>query len=151
MEVALRPRTRALLILEFLVGAAPAIALYVYFFPVGLFWVRSVLELARDGTSNAFTTAFALLFVAGGVGLLSLCILLVSRLAGGGFPGRPLLAGLFAGVVAALGLLFLSWRVGGFWTDYVVLGLPVLVAAHLLYSGMRHDARSAGALGRPSS
>jgi len=80
MEVPLRPRTRALLILEFLVGAAPAIALYVFLLPVGLFWVRRVLELARDGTTNAFTTSFALIFVAGGAGLLSLCILFVGRL-----------------------------------------------------------------------
>jgi glucan phosphoethanolaminetransferase (alkaline phosphatase superfamily) len=151
MEVALRPRTRALLILEFLIGAAPAIALYVYFCPVGLFWVRRVLELATDGTSNAFTTSFALLFVAGGVGLLSLCILFLARLSGRGFPGRALLAGLLAGVVAALGLLFLSWRTGGYWTDYIFLGLPILVTAHLLYCGMRHDARRSEASGHPSS
>jgi hypothetical protein len=151
MEVPLRPRTRALLILEFLVGAAPAIALYVFLFPVGLFWVRRVLELARDGTTNAFTTSFALIFVAGGAGLLSLCILFVGRLSGRGFPGRALLAGLLAGVAAALGLLFISWRVGGFWTDYVVFGLPIPLTAHLLYSGMRHDARRSEASGRTSS
>jgi hypothetical protein len=151
MEVALRPRTRVLLILEFLVGAAPAIALYVYLFPVGLFWVRRVLELSRDGMTNAFTTSFALLFVAGGVGLLSLCILFLGRLSGRGFPGRALLAGLLAGVAAALGLLILSWRTGGFWTDYLILGLPILVTAHLLYSGLRHDARRSEAPGRASS
>ena len=151
MEVALRPRTRILLILEFLIGAAPAIALYVYFFPVGLFWVRRVLELARGGTTNFFTTSFALLFIAGGVGLLSLCILLLARLSGRGFPGRALLVGLLAGVAAALGLLFLSWSAGGFWTDYAVSGLPVLVTAHLLYSGMRHDAHRSKASGRASS
>jgi peptidoglycan/LPS O-acetylase OafA/YrhL len=146
MEVALRPRTRALLILELLIGAIPAIALYVFLFPVGLFWVRRVLELARDGTTNAFTTSTALIFIAGGVGLLSLCILFLGRL-----PGRALLAGLLAGVAAALGLLFLSWRTGGFWIDYVIFGLPILLTAHLLYSGMRHDARRSEAPCHPSS
>ena len=151
MEVVPRARTRALLVLEFLIGAAPAIALYLYFFPVGLFWVRRVLDLARDGTTNPFTTSFALIFVAGGVGLLSLCALLFARLAGRGFPGRVLLAGLLLGVIAALGLLALSWYVGGFWTDYVILGLPILVTAHFLYSGMRQDTRRSMASERAPS
>jgi len=145
MRTPLRTRTRVLLVLEFLIGALPAIALYVYLFPVGLFWVQRVLELAKDGTANLFTTSVALIFVAGGVGLLSLCGLLLARLTGRGFPGRALLAGLLAGVAASLGLLFLGWHTGGFWTDYVVFGLPILVTAHLLYSGIRHDARRAKA------
>jgi len=141
MEVAVRTRTRVLLVLEFLIGALPAIALYVYLFPVGLFWVQRVLELARDGTTNLLTTSVALIFVAGGVGLLSLCVLVFARLSGRGFPGRVLLAGLLMGVVASLGLLILGWRTGGFWIDYVIFGLPILLTAHLLYSGLRHDAR----------
>jgi glucan phosphoethanolaminetransferase (alkaline phosphatase superfamily) len=141
METALRTRTRVLLVLEFLIGAAPAIALYIYLFPVGLFWVRRVLELAQDGTTNLFTTSIALIFIASGVGLLSLCTLALARLSGRGFPGRVLLTGLLAGVAAALGLLIVSWRTGGFWIDYLIFGLPILVTAHLLYSGMRHDAR----------
>jgi hypothetical protein len=75
------------------------------------------------------------------VGLISLCILLLARLSGRGFPGRVLLAGLLAGVAAALGLLIISWHTGGYWTDYLIFGLPVLITAHLLYSGLRHDAR----------
>jgi glucan phosphoethanolaminetransferase (alkaline phosphatase superfamily) len=141
MKVALRTRTRILLVLEFLIGALPAIALYVYLFPVGLFWAQRVLELAKDGTTNLFTTSIALIFVAGGVGLLSLCALMLARLSGRGFPGRVLLAGLLAGVAAALGLLIISWRTGGFWIDYFIFGLPILLTAHLLYSGIRHDAR----------
>ena len=148
MKVALRTRTRILLVLEFLIGALPAIALYVYLFPVGLFWVQRVLELAKDGTTSLLTTSVALIFVAGGVGLLSLCALVLARLSGRGFPGRALLAGLLMGVAASLGLLILSWRTGGFWTDYFIFGLPILVTAHLLYSGIRHDARRLNASDR---
>jgi glucan phosphoethanolaminetransferase (alkaline phosphatase superfamily) len=143
MEVATRTRTRVLLVLEFLIAALPAIALYVYLFPVGLFWVQRVLELAGEGTTNLFTTSVALIFVAGGVGLLSLCALVRARLCGRGFPGRILLTGLLVGVAVAIGLLIISWRTGGFWTDYFIFGLPVLLTAHLLYSGIRHDARRA--------
>ena len=141
MEAVLRTRTRILLVLEFLICALPALVFYVYHFPVGLFWVRRVLELAKIGTTNFFTASIALLFVAGGLGLISLCGLVLARLSGRGFPGPTLLAGLVAGLVASLGLLILRWRAGGFWIDYFVFGLPILLTAHLLYSGMRHDAR----------
>jgi hypothetical protein len=50
-----------------------------------------------------------------------------------------LLAGLLMGVAASLGLLIISWRMGGFWIDYFIFGLPILVTVHLLYSGMRYD------------
>jgi hypothetical protein len=129
------------LILELLIGALPACVFYVYHFPVGLFWVRRVLELAKTGTTNFFTTSIALIFVAGGLGLLSLCSLMVARLSGRGFPGRTVLAGLLAGLAASLGLLILNGYVGAYWIDYGVFGLPILVGAHLLYSGMRHEAR----------
>ncbi|MDH5565513.1 MAG: hypothetical protein OEY15_02470 [Myxococcales bacterium] len=137
----MRARTRVLLMLEFLIGALPAIVFYVYHFPVGVFWVRRVLELARDGTTNPFTTSIALIFVAGGVGVLSLCALFLARLAGGGWPGRALLAGLLVGLAAALGLLIVSGYAGGYWTDYCMFGMPILVGAHLLCSGMRHGAQ----------
>jgi glucan phosphoethanolaminetransferase (alkaline phosphatase superfamily) len=145
MKVAVRTRTRVLLVLEFLIGALPAIALYVYLLPVGLFWVGRVLELARGGTTNLFTTSVALIFVAGGVGLLSLCALVLARLSGRGFPGRVLLVGLFIGVAAALGLLIIGRQTGGFWIDYFIFGLPILLTARLLYSGIRNDARRAKA------
>ncbi len=140
-EVALRTRTRVLLILEFLICVLPAMIFYVYHFPVGLFWVRRVAELAKTGTTDLFTTSIALIFVAGGLGLLSLCSLMVARLSGRGFPGRTVLAGLLAGLAASLGLLILNGYAGAYWVDYGLFGLPILVGAHLLYSGMRHEAK----------
>lgn len=135
----MRTRTRVLLILEFLIGALPAIVFYVYHFPVGVFWVQRVLELAKAGTTNFFTTSIALIFVAGGLGLLSLCGLMLARLSGRGLPGRTLLAGLFVGLAASLGLLIINGYAGAYWTDYGIFGLPILVGAHLLYSGMRQQ------------
>ncbi|HEY5658066.1 MAG TPA: hypothetical protein VIY27_09775 [Myxococcota bacterium] len=136
-----RTRTRVLLALEFLIGALPGLVFYVYHFPVGVFWVRRVLELAGGGTTNAFTTSIALIFVAGGIGAVSLCILFLARLAGAGPPGRALFAGLLLGLAAASGMLFVAVSVGAFWTDYYLFGLPILVGAHLLYLAVRHGAR----------
>lgn len=141
MPAVVRTRTRVLLALEFLVGALPALAFYVYHFPVGVFWVRRVLALASQGITNPFTTFVALVFVAGGIGAISLCLLFLGWLAGGSSPGRALFAGLVLGLAAALGMLSIAVSVSAYWTDYFMFGMPILVGAHLLYLAVRRGAR----------
>ncbi len=94
----MRLRTRILLILELLLGVLPVSVFYIYHFPVGLFWTRSVLELAIEGTVNLFTTCIAVFFVVGGLGLACLCYAMFARLSGRGFPNRLVLAGVVLGM-----------------------------------------------------
>jgi len=129
-----------ILALEFVLGVLPALAFSIYLFPVGVFWVRSVLELVSNGTANLYTTSIALIIVAGGLGLLSLCILMLRSWLGRAAPSRVLLAGLLLGVAASLGLLITSWIMGGYWTDYYLFGAPLLVGAHQFYAGLRRGA-----------
>lgn len=134
-------RTRIVLALEFVLGVLPVLAFAVYFFPVGVFWVRSVVELLSDGTANFYTTLIALIIVAGGLGLLSLCILMLRAWLGRGAPGGALLTGLLLGAAASFGLLITGWMIGSYWVDYYLFGAPLVVGAHQIYAGLRRKDR----------
>lgn len=137
-----RSGARLLAAIEFAVGVVPALAFYVYHFPVGVFWVESVLEGASEGTTNLFTTSIAVIFVASGLGLVSLCLLMAKGWIGRGLPGPLLLTGLFVGLAASLGLLTISWKIGAYWIDYYILGAPLVVGVHQLCSGLRRRSSS---------
>jgi hypothetical protein len=132
-----------ILAVEFVLGVLPALAFSIYLFPVGVFWVRSVLESASNGTANLYTVSIALIIVAGGLGLLSLCILMLGSWLGRGAPSRMLLAGLLLGVAASLGILITGSIMGGYWFDYYLFGAPLLVGAHQVYAGLRRGNRHA--------
>jgi agmatine/peptidylarginine deiminase len=138
----MRTRTRILLILELLLGVVPVTALYIYYFPAGLFWTRQVLAQAIGGVVNAFTASIAAVFIAGGIGLVSAWFLMAGRLFGRGFPGRLPLAGLLIGMAASIGILIVTSIMGAFWIDYYLYGAPLLVAAHHVYAGMRSGGRA---------
>src|SRR5262245_57022721 len=73
---------RVLLGLELLLGVLPVTILYVYLFPVGLFWAGRVARLAAHGIVNPFTVVMAGAFVGGGIGILSLWLGIGRRLIG---------------------------------------------------------------------
>lgn len=135
----MRPRTRILLILELLFGLVPISIIYIYYFPVILFWTRQVLVLATGGIMNAYTSFVAAIFVTGGIGLVSLWVLLVGRLFGRTSPGRIALTGLVIAIVVGIAVLAFLPFYGSFWwtdwwTDYYLCGAPFLIAAHQAFA-----------------
>lgn len=145
----LRRRTRVLLSVELLIGVVPLTALYIYFFPAALFWLRKVIGLAAGGAVNAFTSGVAVLHVAGAIGLLSLWLAMIRRLSGRGAPGRIVRSGLILGMVVAVSVLVLLSILGALWQDYCLYGAPLLVAAHQVCSRTR--SQTTGALDAPLS
>ncbi len=129
-ETALRLRTRLLLIAELLLGLAPITCLYVYHFPVGVFWTRRVLELAGEGIGNAYTSGVAVAFIAGGVGLLGLWIAILGRLMGRAVRGGLVRVGVATAVVVAVASMIFVVLSGAWWPEYYLFGAPLLVAVH---------------------
>jgi hypothetical protein len=132
-----------LLIMELLIGAVPLSALYIYFLPAGIFWMRQVVGLAAGGTVNAFTSGVMVLYVTGAIGLVSLWLAMIHRLAGRGAPGRIVRSGLLLGMVVAIAVLVLLSILGALWQDYCLYGAPLVVAAHQLCSRTTSRATSA--------
>ena len=120
--------------LELLVGLLPVTVSYLYHFPVAVFWTGRVIELAGEGIANAYTSGVAIAFVAGGVGLLAVWIALVSRLIGRPVSNRFVLAGVSVGILLGISLVVFVLVVGAWWTDYFMVGAPLLVAIHCGYS-----------------
>jgi hypothetical protein len=141
----MRPWIRITLIAELIAGVFPVTALYLYLFPAGLFWVRRVVASILEGTPNTFTIGIALVFPLGGVGLVSVWWAVVRRLRGRDGPGRLLIAGLVAGMLASIILLGVVTVLGAFWLDYYLYGTPVVVAAHHIVLQARSGRRFAGA------
>ncbi len=133
----MRLRTRILLVLELLLGVLPLSFFYIYYFPVGIFWTREVLELATRGIGNLYTSGVAVAFVVGGVGLVSLWVAIVGRLIGRSLPARFLLIGLLLAIALGIAvLIFLSFN-EAFWPEYYMYGAPLLVAVHQAISHAR--------------
>ena len=135
----MRLRTRLLLILELLVGLLPVTVSYLYHFPVGVFWTGQVIELAGEGIANAYTSGVAIAFVAGGVGLLGLWIALVSRLIGRAVSNRLVLVGVSVGILLGVSLIVFLLLAGGWWPDYFLVGAPLLVAIHQIFTLIRSN------------
>jgi hypothetical protein len=129
------------LIVELLVGVAPVTTLYLYMFPAGAFWVRRVVGSILGGTPNTFTIGIALVFLLGGIGLVSVWWTMVRRLRGRGGPERLMIAGLVAGMLASISLLGVVTAIGAMWLDYYLYGVPPLVAAHQIVFAMRSKRR----------
>jgi hypothetical protein len=130
----MRWRTRLILILELLLGLVPVTVSYIYHFPVGVFWTGQVIELAGEGLANAYTSGIAIAFVAGGVGLLGLWIALVSRLIGRVVSSRLVLVGVSVGILVGVSLMVFLLLADGWWSDYLLVGAPLLVAIHHGYA-----------------
>ena len=133
-EPALRLRTRLLLIFELLFGLVPVTFSYLYHFPVAVFWTGRVIELAGEGIANAYTSGVAIALVAGGIGLLSVWIALVSRLIGRPITNRLVLAGVSVGVALGVALLLIMPLADAWISDYVLVGAALLVAIHQAYA-----------------
>ncbi len=146
----MRTSVRILLIAELLLGLAPVTALYLYMFPAGLFWTRSALIVALQGTPNAFTLCVAAAFVLGGLGLLSVWLAATGRLLGRTVGGRLLMSGIFAGMTASTILLIIVIRLGAYWIDFYLYGTPVLVALHQIVLSARSSLSPKGATACPS-
>jgi hypothetical protein len=115
-------------------GLVPVTFTFLYHFPVAVFWTGRVLELAGDGIGNAYTSGIAIAFAAGGVGLLGLWIALVSRLLGRTVTHRLVHAGVLVAVVIGIMLMVFLPLSGAWWSDYYLVGAPLLVAIHCGYS-----------------
>jgi hypothetical protein len=135
----LRLRTRLLLILELLIGLLPVTVSYLYHFPVGVFWTGRVIELAGEGLANAYTSCMAIAFVAGGIGLLGLWIALFSRLIGRAVSNRLVLVGVSVAVLLGVLLLVYLLLTDAWWSEYLLVGLPLLVAIHHGYAIARSN------------
>jgi hypothetical protein len=138
-EPTLRLRTRLLLVLELLIGLFPVTVSYLYHFPVAVFWTGKVIELAGEGLANAYTSGVAIAFVAGGVGLLGVWIALVSRLIGRPVSNRLVLAGVSVGILLGVSLIVFLLLAGGWWPDYFLVGAPLLVAIHQIFTLIRSN------------
>lgn len=133
----MRLRIRILLLFELLLGVLPLSFFYVYYFPVGIFWTRKVLELATRGIGNLYTSGIAVAFVVGGIGLLSLWVAILGRLLGRTLPTRFLLTGLSLAIVLGIAVLIFLPFYEAFWLDYYLYGAPLLVAVHQAISYAR--------------
>ena len=123
-----------LLLLELVFGLAPVTVYYLYHFPVGVFWIGQVLELASEGIANAYTSGVAIAFVAGDVGLLGLWIALVSRLIGRAVTNRLVLVGVSIAILLGVSLTVFLLLAGAWWPEYLLVGAPLLVAIHQGYA-----------------
>jgi len=133
LEMRMRVRVRLILTFELLFGLIPLTYVYLYLFPVGVFWIGQVLELASEGIGNAYTAGIAFAFVAGAIGLLGVWIALVARLIGRAPSSRLMLAGVSVGVVIGGALMLFLAFTGSWWTDYYLVGSALVVAIHQLY------------------
>ncbi len=98
-----------------------------------------MIELAGEGIANAYTSGMAIAFIAGGVGLLGVWIALVSRLICRPVSNRLVLAGVSVGVVIGLMLMVFLPLSGAWWSDYYLVGAPLLVAIHCGYAIARSN------------
>ena len=133
----MRLRTRILLVLELLLGVLPLSIFYIYYFPVGIFWTREVLELATRGIGNLYTSGVAVAFVVGGIGLVSLWVAIVGRLIGRSLPARFLLTGLSLAIALGIAVLIFLFFNEAFWPEYYMYGAPLFVAIHQALSYVR--------------
>ena len=117
----------------------PVTVSYLYHFPVGVFWTGQVIELAGEGLANAYTSGMAIAFVAGGIGLLGLWIALVSRLIGRAVANRLALVGVSVGILLGVSLMVFLLVMGSWWTDYFLVGAPLLVAIHQIFALIRSN------------
>jgi hypothetical protein len=120
-------------------GLVPVTISYIYQFSVGVFWTEQVLELASQGIANAYTSGVAIAFVAGGVGLLGLWIALVSRLIGRAVTNRLVLVGVSVAVLLGVLLLVYLLLTDAWWSEYLLVGPPLLVAIHHGYAIARSN------------
>ena len=135
----MRWRTRTLLLIELFFGLVPITAMYIYHFPVAVFWTGRVFELAADGIGNAYTSGIAIAFVAGGIGLLGVWLAIISRLIGRTVSNRFVHAGVLIGVVLGIALMLVLPIAASWWPDYYLVGAPLLVAIHQGYSISRSN------------
>lgn len=135
----MRWQTRLLLLVELFFGLVPVTFTYLYHFPVAVFWTGHVLELAGDGIGNAYTSGIAIAFVAGGIGLLAVWIALLSRLFGRTVSNRLTHAGVLVAVVTGVALMLILPIAESWWSDYYLVGAPLLVAIHQGYSIARSN------------
>jgi hypothetical protein len=135
----MRWQTRLLLLIELFFGLVPVTFAYLYHFPVAVFWTGRVLELARDGIGNAYTSGIAIAFVAGGIGLLGVWIALVNRLFGRAVSNRFVHAGVLVAVVLGVALMGILPIAEAWWSDYYLVGAPLLVAIHQGYTIARSN------------
>jgi len=136
-QTRLQLRTRLLLIFELVFGLAPVTIFYLYHFPVGLFWIGRVLELAGEGIGNAYTSGIAIAFAAGGVGLLGVWAALVGRLIGLAASNRFVLAGVSLAVLTGVGLMVFLLLAEAWWPEYYLIGAPLIVAIHQICALVR--------------
>lgn len=135
----MRWQTRLLLLIELFFGLVPVTFTYLYHFPVAVFWTGRVLELAGDGIGNAYTSGIAIAFVAGGIGLLGVWIALVNRLFGRAVSNRFVHAGVMVAVVLGVALMGILPIAEAWWSDYYLVGAPLLVAIHQGYTIARSN------------
>ncbi len=135
----MRWQTRLLLLIELFFGLVPVTFNFLYHFPVAVFWTRKVLELAGDGIGNAYTSGIAIAFVAGSIGLLAVWIALVSRLFGRTVSARLVHAGVLVAIVLGVALMGILPIAQAWWTEYYLVGAPLLVAIHQGYTISRSN------------
>ena len=135
----MRWQMRLLLLIELFFGLMPVTVIYLYHFPVAVFWTEKVLELAGDGIGNAYTSGIAIAFVAGGIGLLGVWIALLSRLLGRTVSNRLVHVGVLVAVVLGVALMGILPIAQAWWSDYYLVGAALLVAIHQGYTISRSN------------
>ena len=128
---------RLLLIFELLFGLIPITYSYLYQFPVGIFWIGQVFELANEGIGNAYTAGIGVAFVAGGIGVLGVWIALVARLIGRAPSSRLVLTAVSIGIIVGGALMLFLAFADSWWLEYYLVGGALVVAIHQLYLCIR--------------